>query len=198
MCNNKARHIKGRQCMNWDADDLFGSPPPGPIHQIHRGGMPHPGIEDVHRNNLYIASAGPADVDHYRVHNHERKFELRTDQRACASPGSWPGLCTISIDHSHTLIKHTVKHGFNSEERFERPWGFVIRQETHTEHNGRCREWWTIKVVLQRYEDPDYSHHTSVLWSAPIAATPAGQIRKFAEWARSRGFETVRDFFSFS
>ena len=185
--------------MNWDADDPFGRPPRGPpIYD-----MPNePREKDDEEFYEFFGPAsfhpvftGPADSDDYRVHKHERKFEMTVDQRACASPGSWPGLCTFSIDHSHTLIKHTRKHDWNTEERFKRPWGFVISQETRTEHNGCCREWWTIKVVLKRHEDPDFSYHTPVLWSAPVAATPAQETRRFAEWARSRGFETVRDFF---
>jgi len=189
--------------MNWDADDPFGRPPRGPPR--HHPASPYTPRENddewfVHPDSV---AAGPY---HYRVHNDESheshkgsNFELSTDQRACEIriPGSWPGLCTFSIDHSfkHNLIKSTMKNGFNSQQTFQRPWGFVIRQEDRTEHTGRRSEWWTIKVVLKRHEDPDYSYHTSVLWSAPIAATPAQEIRKFAEWARSRGFETVRDFF---
>jgi hypothetical protein len=104
-----------------------------------------------------------------------------------------------------------MKNGFNTEEHFQRQWGFVLGQETRSEQSysahysafshrnpaGRCRDWWTIKVVVDRNKDRNnddwYSMRTHVLWSAPTMAVARAKIDGFAQWARSRGFETICD-----
>lgn len=195
--------------MNWEADDAFGSPPRGPRDRDHYPPRVYDDVGFFGPDTLHPVEAGPADS--YRVRNSE--FELRTD-----FAGDWPGVCTFSIDDSggwskgtRCLVKRENKNGFNTEERLERPWGFLISKETRAEQNAnaygpafgpasRHREWWTIKAVLQTQQDArfvdtnKYSKYTQDLWSAPLKAASREKTEAFAEWAQSRGFETVCDF----
>ncbi len=116
-------YIKGRLCINWDADDLFGSPP-----------------------------LGPTDRNNYTDRNYYRYY---------------------------------VPHQYLDEE--------FCNDELHPVSAGPA-----IKAVLQRQQDArddKYSKYTEVLWSAPTRAASKAKIEAFAQWARSRGFETVSDFF---
>lgn len=190
--------------LNWDADDVFGSPPEGPFDRDFL--LPHEndtmefsriwghdshGLDnEVPEDEVHPVSEGPtsADIDRYRVHS-ALQFELRTEH-----DGDSPGLCTFLIDSNRGLIKRMTKNGYPSEESFKRPWGFLISKEERTEHGGRRRIWWTIKVVLDRRADDHYSKYTKVLWSAPTMALSNEKMQAFAMWARSHFFETVCDF----
>jgi hypothetical protein len=202
-------YIKGRPRMNWDADDL-GPPPRGPRDRDYHMPREYADVGFFDGDKLHPVSAGPADIDRHRVHN--SKFEMRTRPEYA---GDWPALCTFSVDDRGDLIQQQSKNGFPSTAHFKKPWGFVLGQETrsasidrqgaygyeplsHRNPAGRCRDWWTIKVVasgrnLYKLHDM-YSMRTHVLWSAPTIAASSATIEAFAQWAQSCGFETICDF----
>jgi hypothetical protein len=62
--------------MNWDADDL-GPPPRGPRDVNHYPPREYDDVGFFGGDKLHPVSAGPADIDRYRVHNSE--FEIRTE-----------------------------------------------------------------------------------------------------------------------
>jgi hypothetical protein len=191
--------------MNWDADDL-GPPPRGPTDRNYYMPREYDDVGFFDGDNLHGVSAGPAQyIDRHRVHSHERVFELRTRPEYA---GDWPALCTFSVDDRGDLSQQQSKNGFPTTAHFKKPWGFVLGQETRSEQSaysveplshrnpaGRCRDWWTIKVLASGRNLHDmYSMRTHVLWSAPTVAASSATIEAFAQWARSRGFETICDF----
>lgn len=195
--------------MNWEADDPFGSPPRGPRDREYYPPREHDDVGVFGPDTFHPVEAGPADSDGYRVHRHEREFELRT-----TFDGDWPGLCTFSIDDRGYVILRMSKKGRPWEQGCKHPWGFLISKKERTEQSpsayepfsyrnpaGLQREWWTIKAVLKSSTsvltlDDKYSHytHNTPDWSAPVRAVPVARIEAFAQWARSRGYETVCDF----
>jgi len=189
--------------INWDANDPFGSPPRGPRGA---GGQIVPPVFHVHVDPDPGAD-GPDEVDpHYHVQDSE--FQIRTRYN-----GDWPNTCTFSVvvdEHGRRVRTTTTKNGSREViAEIQNPCEFIISHELrHVRHADRPvyknENYYAIKAVLQRKQSktpsPFEAHfeikgekYIQELWSAPISATNQGEMTQFAQWAKSRGFDTVFD-----
>jgi len=184
--------------IDWDADDPFGVPPPGP--QIRQRDWNTWAYENPHeRDPLHAVSPGPGVLEQYQVRNRSNSvFTLETEQSLLdlrsIRRSNWPAVCTFSIDDSYKLkVQNPAKSQW--PDTFTRPWGFLISKEIITESGGRFSEWWTIKVVQEKREKELYSHQTREVWSAPTDVVRRQTIENFAKWALRWYFATVCNFY---
>jgi hypothetical protein len=133
--------------------------------------------------------------------------------------GAWPQVCTFDVDYNYNnnelegprLVSYITMWNVGGiklnpyKASWELPWGFLIGKDERQGlgKDGRRQYKWTIKAITKQQSpgtgSAPFSMRMEEVWSVPTEAwsdMAHGRLllTEFAEWAESRGFETISAF----